>query len=690
MSVINLTQAGFNGGEISPTLYARTNIEKYQSSAKVLKNFMVKAHGGLEKRGGSYFIAPVVENIHPSRLIKFQFSENQGYALEFGNKVMRVISHDGLVTSSSGDVFELETKYDIDCVWQMKIEQSADVVFIFHPLHMPTMLKRYGHDDWKMEEMIFKPIVKAPENLSAKASTVGETNYKYKVTAIFEETGEESLPAEVSILSKTLSSENTVTLTWDKVLGCKKYSIYRFASGMYGWISTIVDEDSKSSVEMMDDNVKIDFNVTPPTSRNPFDEPGKYPSTGAIYEQRMGMAATLEDFELIELSKPSNYNNFTMSNPLLDDDAISVRASGRKVNTIFDFIPLKDLLLTTANGIWKMTSSSETNYLSPKSCKVKQQNVYVCENITPLVIGNTALFMADGKVRTLGYSLESDGYDGNDISIFASHLFDDRQLVAWDYVSRTSQVWFAFADGGIVTMTFVPEHQLFAFTRYETQGWFESICTVRDDYEEVIFAVVMREIDGVLKRYIEKFVINKNVRTKTDDFLFLDCASELVSSSPVTKISGLDYIEGCEVGIWADGAYQPLRKVVNGKVELNIPSKNVKIGLLYDVVLHTLNVDYPTSQISGSAQGKNKRIVAVDLNVSNSGYFEVGVVSDNMKYSSPNLTYKKYGEGAELVDGYTRVDLFGGYTKNGEMILKTNHPSPLVINAIIPEVSHGG
>lgn len=37
--------------------------------------------------------------------------------------------------------------------------------------------------------------------------------------------------------------------------------------------------------------------------------------------------------------------------------------------------------------------------------------------------------MSDGHVRTLGYALTSDGYDGEDISILATHLFDGRQLV---------------------------------------------------------------------------------------------------------------------------------------------------------------------------------------------------------------------------------------------------------------------
>lgn len=691
MADINLLCASFSGGEIAKTLYARTNIEKYQSCAKILKNFMVKVHGGLEKRSGSYFLSKVKNKSHPSRLITFQFSTSQGYALEFSDKVMRVFSLDGLVVNDDKTDYELAIPYDIDEVWQMKTEQSADVVFIFHPSHPPRMLKRYDHNDWRLEDMKFEPEVKAPTNLTATAKAEGSNFYKYKVSAISESKGEESLPAEVSLNSAELSSANTITVKWDRVALCKKYSVYRYSNGMYGWISTVVDEEQAGQLEMIDNNVKVDFSVTPPTKRNPFDGPDKYPSTGTIHEQRMCVGATYEDSEAIETSKPSNYSNFTMSNPLSDDDAISIKAAGQKVNTIYDFISLSELLVTTANGIWKVSSSRDVNFLTPKSAKVKQQNYYQCQNIKPLIIGNVAVYLEENRVRTLGYSLEADGYDGSDISIFASHLFLGRKIVDWIYVSKTSQILIVFEDGGLVTLTFVPEHKLFAFTRYETKGWFESICAVKDGGDEAVVAVVMREIGkNNYERYIEKFVISDVIENKDDDFLFLDCASQLASDVSVSVISGLDYLEDCVVGIWADGGYQGEKRVEDGRIELETSARNIKVGLCFEVELHTLGVDYPISNLSVSSQGRNKNIVAVDLNVSNSGFFEAGSVDYDTKFSSANPKLEEYGTGADLVDGNIRLDLFSGYNKSGEIIVKSSHPTPLVINAVIPEVVHGG
>lgn len=686
---MELAQVSFNAGEISPALYARTNLEKYTSAAKLLLNFYVKKEGGLDKRPGSYYVGTVQNNGYPSRLRRFQFSQDQGYALEFGNKILRIISGGGIVAAKDSQTpYELTTPYDIEEVWQMKFEQSADVVFITHPLHVPRMLKRYDHNHWEFEDMVFVPKTSTPANFKATGSGTGHT-YKYKVTAIDDKLGEESLPAAVEVENGELSNQNKITLTWDTVAGCTKYNVYRLYSGMYGWISTVVTDEGAGTASMVDENSELDYNTTPPTKRNPFDGENKYPSVCGIQEQRMAMGATLEDFELVEASRSGCYNNFTMSNPIQDNDAISVRATGKQVNTIYHFISLNDLLMTTSNGVWKLMPG-ETGYLSGKDPKIKQQNTWPCDNIEPLIIGNQALFFSDGHIRTLGYSLASDGYDGEDICIFATHLFEGRNVVDWGYCSSKYQVWIVFDDGQAAILTYIKEHQLVAFTRYVTDGWIESICPVKEASGENLYAVVVREVNGEGKRGIERFILNQDITSKDSDYLFMDCASELISETEVSKVSGIDYLEGRNVAVMVDGGYQGLKTVKNGTINLDIPGKHVKVGLPYAAMLRTLSVDYPTESSSTSI-GTKKRVNGVKILVENSGMFKVAAVDENMlNYSETSLNYQKYGEAYDLINGYKHIDLVGGYNNSGEIVVISEDPVPLTINAVIAEVSHGG
>ena len=118
-----LNQPSFASGEIAPSLWARTDQERYQTAAKKLVNFIVRPHGGIEKRGGSYFVGEVKNSAKPSRLFRFQFSSTQGYALEFADKVMRVISEGGyVVNEDDGTIYELEIPYSIEDVWELNYE----------------------------------------------------------------------------------------------------------------------------------------------------------------------------------------------------------------------------------------------------------------------------------------------------------------------------------------------------------------------------------------------------------------------------------------------------------------------------------------------------------------------------------------------------------------------------------------
>ncbi len=50
-----------NGGELSPWLEGRTDIAKYDKTAKLCRNFIPLAEGSLKRRGGTRFVAPTPE-----------------------------------------------------------------------------------------------------------------------------------------------------------------------------------------------------------------------------------------------------------------------------------------------------------------------------------------------------------------------------------------------------------------------------------------------------------------------------------------------------------------------------------------------------------------------------------------------------------------------------------------------------
>ena len=67
----------FTTGEMSPKLFGRTDISKYDNGAALVENFLVQSHGGVTRRPGTRFISEVKNSANKVRLIAFEFNVEQ-------------------------------------------------------------------------------------------------------------------------------------------------------------------------------------------------------------------------------------------------------------------------------------------------------------------------------------------------------------------------------------------------------------------------------------------------------------------------------------------------------------------------------------------------------------------------------------------------------------------------------------
>src|ERR1039458_5285232 len=87
-----------NAGEISPELFGEVSLQKFSSALTTGRNGIVNYRGGFLSRGGLAFVGrckqiPPI----PPRALHFQFSNNQGIVLEFGDQYVRFLYQGGYV-----------------------------------------------------------------------------------------------------------------------------------------------------------------------------------------------------------------------------------------------------------------------------------------------------------------------------------------------------------------------------------------------------------------------------------------------------------------------------------------------------------------------------------------------------------------------------------------------------------------
>lgn len=96
-------QTSFAAGELSPSLFGHVDFSKFKVGLSTCRNLFLSYRGGAYSRAGTSFcgFSKQTGRSHPPRLITFQFSINQGLALEWGHHYMRVITDGAYVTEAS-------------------------------------------------------------------------------------------------------------------------------------------------------------------------------------------------------------------------------------------------------------------------------------------------------------------------------------------------------------------------------------------------------------------------------------------------------------------------------------------------------------------------------------------------------------------------------------------------------------
>ena len=251
MPDIRKTKNNFTSGILSPSVWGRSDIEKYQSGCKQIINCTVKAHGGVSSRPGTLYVDDVDE---PGRFIPFTYSVEQTYALLFMDYKMRIYKDGGVVVYptghiNEGDIVEIVTPYAFADIKKFNKAQSADVMFIAlvaEAEYPPYTLTRTDHHEWTFELMVFDPEIEAPSAPTVTPADFSGGNadtIDYKISAVSED-GEESYPS-ISARAVTVNPWNsgaTVTISWPLETGVARYNVYKNNRGFYGWIGTINSE----------------------------------------------------------------------------------------------------------------------------------------------------------------------------------------------------------------------------------------------------------------------------------------------------------------------------------------------------------------------------------------------------------------------------------------------------------------
>lgn len=251
------------------------------------------------------------------------------------------------------------------------------------------------------------------------------------------------------------------------------------------------------------------------------------------------------------------------------------------------------------------------------------------------------------------------------ISSLAPHLIKTpTELVASRGTEETdaNYVYILNADGSLTVFNTLVSEDVQAFTSWNSAN-IRSISVVSD----TLYLLVERVIEGQTVYYVE-------VESSTN---FTDSSViSNVGGSPT--LTGLDHLEGEEVDVKADGAYQGKFIVENGEVTITRDADTIEAGLSYTPTVQTMPLNMGLQNGPNAASKKKILRAAINLFESN------GVIVNGQRLADRTIGLNQF-DAPIPQSGLKRITLLG-WSLEADIIITQDTPFPMTILSIGQEV----
>lgn len=594
--------------------------------------------------------------------------------------------------------YEIPTNYTEDQLAVLQFSQSGDVLYITHPDHPPAKLSRFGHADWVLSDVEFTDGPFLDDNISnVSMDTSAATGSGVTVNLTCPAWGSATdyhIGDYVTNGGSTYKCNHAHTSSgsfatdaayWD----LKASGIDIFEAGHVGALFkkqntttigylrlTAVTNGYTATADVV---VTVVTTAAKTWAEGAFSGVRGYPAAVTFFEQRLYYGGTTFQPQTIFASVIADFDSFAVSDPIVDDDALSYTLYSEQVNVIRWMVAGKLLFIGTSGGYFTVQSGSSADSITPTNIVVRRESTFGAAQIVGEKIGNALYFVQyfGRKVREINYQYLTDGYIATDMTIIADQVTESG-IVEIDYqMVPFSILWAIRNDGQMALMTRESEQEVTAWYRFATQGQYKSVSIIPGVAEDEPWVIVQRTVNGSSKKYVEFFEAH-DWGTDQDDCFFVD-SGLTYDGAAATVMSGLGHLEGLEVQVLADGAEHPNKTVSGGSITLERSASVVQIGLPFTSTLVTCRPELgDTKQTS---QGKLKRIVKIWGRLYKSLGFKAGseAKQDSVVFRKPS----------DLMDN--QIPLFtgdkdlinpSGFDADARIKVVQDLPMPLTVSAI--------
>lgn len=403
---------------------------------------------------------------------------------------------------------------------------------------------------------------------------------------------------------------------------------------------------------------------------------GEYPKDVDLYQDRLNWTKKAN----LDASQISAYEDFGVSAEVSDDEAIDVVLADKQINQINAIVSANKLVVFTDRGNFVHDNTTFT----PSTATFSKEGQSGGSDVKPVVARESVIYALPGKesLADYRYTYESDGYTGTDITLLARHLFRNEEVkeLVWQN-EPDSQLWVILKSGKLLCCCYLKQENVLGWSHMETDGEVQSGCVIYEGDRANLYLAVKRETGT----FIEKMAV-RLLSDEPEEQFFVDCGRSY-RGEETDAITGLEYLEGQEVAVLADGMVQKRKTVQNGQIELDYPASVVHVGLPYEAEVVSLSAD--VSMEDGTMLDRRKRIVGVTVFFTDTSGGVIGTEGFELD-PADRVCPAEFNKAAPLRDFRQKMTLQGVHEYAPSLVIKQADPLPMTVVGWVPEIAPGG
>lgn len=445
-----------------------------------------------------------------------------------------------------------------------------------------------------------------------------------------------------------------------------------------------------------------DTNYTDDWRRGAWSNAASWPSSVAFHDGRLWWAG----LDKVYGSVSDDYYNF---DPATEGDSgpiVRSIATG-PVEGIGWMLPLQRLVVGTASAEVSIRSSSFDEPLTPTAFTARNASTVGSAAVQAIAVDSAGIFVQRNgtKIFELVYDVEINDYGARELTRLNQQICQPGVSQIAVQRQPDTRVYFIKEDGTVAMLLYDRADAVVGWCRIETDGEVESVVILPTGDDDAVYFVVKRTIEGVAKRYIEKFASSEELSDVYAGYL-LDSCVRFTSATPVSTISGLSHLAGREVVVGYpryrafDEAFEPpsfqsgSETIVDprgtytvsagGEITLPTTVTEAVVGLPYAARFKSVKLAYGSA--AGTALTQKKRVDHLALLGINTALDGIRIGRDFVNMTKLSSVYK-----GKVLDPYYIVpewdyeasSFSGKFDTDSRVCIEVTSPYPATILGMV-------